>query len=103
MQNAECGSSPALQFLISHSAIRIGMTPGLVLFAATCLLIAVQRLPFAHLNRPAASLLGAVAVVAFGVITLPQAYAAIDLDLIVFPLGRMLIVGYLEVGKFCPC
>ncbi len=76
------------------------MTIGLLIFATTYLLIAVQRLPFVHLNRPAASLLGAVAMVVFGVITLPQAYAAIDLDVIVFLLGLMLIVGYLEVGKF---
>jgi Na+/H+ antiporter NhaD/arsenite permease-like protein len=76
------------------------MTAGLLIFAITYLLIAVQRLPFVHLNRPAASLLGAVAMVVFGVITLPQAYAAIDLDVIVFLLGLMLIVGYLEVGKF---
>ncbi|OLC09093.1 MAG: hypothetical protein AUH41_06360, partial [Gemmatimonadetes bacterium 13_1_40CM_66_11] len=76
------------------------MTIGLAVFAATYLLIAVQRLPFVHLNRPAASLLGAVGMVVFGVITLPQAYAAIDLDVIVFLLGLMLIVGYLEVGKF---
>ena len=76
------------------------MTTGLLIFAATYVLIAVQRLPFIHLNRPAASLLGAVAMVAFGVLTIPQAYAAIDLDVIVFLLGLMLIVGYLEVGKF---
>jgi hypothetical protein len=49
------------------------VTIGLVIFAATYLLIAVQRLPFVHLNRPAASLLGAVAMVVFGVITLPRA------------------------------
>ncbi|HTR20119.1 MAG TPA: anion transporter [Gemmatimonadales bacterium] len=76
------------------------MIAGLLIFAATYLLIAVQRLPFIHLNRPAASLLGAVAMVACGVLTIPQAYAAIDLDVIVFLLGLMLIVGYLEVGKF---
>jgi Na+/H+ antiporter NhaD/arsenite permease-like protein len=76
------------------------MTAGLLIFAATYLLIAVQRLPFIHLNRPAASLVGAVAMVAFGVITLRQAYTAIDLDVIVFLLGLMLITGYLEVGRF---
>jgi Na+/H+ antiporter NhaD/arsenite permease-like protein len=53
-----------------------------------------------HLNRPAASLLGAVAMVAFGVLPLGDAYAAIDFDVLVFLLGLMLIVGYLEVGKF---
>src|SRR2546428_350710 len=31
------------------------MTTGLVIFALTYLLIAVQRLPFVHLNRPAAA------------------------------------------------
>ena len=76
------------------------MTTGLVIFAATYLLIAVQRLPFVHLNRPAAGLLGAVAMVVSGVLSLPDAYAAIDLDVLVFLLGVMLIVGYLEVGKF---
>ncbi|HET7252095.1 MAG TPA: anion transporter [Gemmatimonadales bacterium] len=70
------------------------------MFAATYVLIAVQRLPFVHLNRPAAGLLGAVAMVAAGVLTPAQAYAAIDLDVIVFLLGLMLIVGYLEVGHF---
>ena len=75
-------------------------TTGLLIFAATYFLIAVQRLPFVRLNRPAASLLGAVAMVVFGVLSLVDAYAAIDFDVLVFLLGLMLIVGYLEVGKF---
>src|SRR6059036_2426241 len=76
------------------------MTTGLIIFALTYLLIAVQRLPFVHLNRPAASLVGAVAMVVFGVLSLADAYAAVDFDVLVFLLGMMLIVGYLEVGKF---
>ncbi len=39
-------------------------------------------------------------MVVCGVLSLPDAYAAIDLDVLVFLLGVMLIVGYLEVGKF---
>jgi Na+/H+ antiporter NhaD/arsenite permease-like protein len=77
-----------------------GAGAGLVIFVATYVLIAVQRLPFVHLNRPAASLLGAVAMVVFGVLSLEQAYAAIDFDVLVFLLGLMLVVGYLEVGQF---
>src|SRR3989441_7284661 len=114
MRNAECGidrksvepatrdrgSNHPLRSRIPHSAFRIAMTTGLVIFAATYVLIAVQRLPFVQLNRPAASLLGAVAMVAFRVLPLPDAYAAIDFDVLVFLLGLMLIVGYLEVGKF---
>src|SRR6266700_2342536 len=76
------------------------MTAGLIIFAATYVLIAVQRLPFVHLNRPAASLLGAVAMVVSGVLSLPQAYGAVDFDVLVFLLGLMLVVGYLEVGGF---
>src|SRR2546427_5086568 len=68
------------------------MTTGLVIFAATYVLIAVQRLPFVHLNRPAASLLGAVAMVGFGVLPLVDAYAAVDFDVLVFLLGLMLVV-----------
>src|SRR6266704_6787879 len=114
MRNAECGidrrsvepdphdrgANHPLRFRIPHSPFRIGMTTGLVIFAATYLLIAVQRLPFVHLNRPAASLVGAVAMVVFGVLPLPDAYAAVDFDVLVFLLGMMLIVGYLEGGKF---
>src|SRR5256886_14602150 len=76
------------------------MTTALLIFTLTYFLIAVQRLPFVHLNRPAASLVGAVAMVVFGVLPLPDAYAAVDFDVLVFLLGMMLIVGYLEVGKF---
>jgi Na+/H+ antiporter NhaD/arsenite permease-like protein len=72
----------------------------LTIFAATYFLIAVQRLPFVHLNRPAAGLIGAVAMVVFRVLTPEQARDAIDFDVLVFLLGLMLIVGYLEVGKF---
>src|SRR5207253_6461430 len=79
------------------------MTTGLLIFGLTYLLIAVQRLPFVHLNRPAASLVGAVAMVVFGVLPLPDAFAAVDFDVLVFLLGMMLIVGYLEVGKFFVC
>src|SRR3989441_11557836 len=75
-------------------------TAGLIIFGVTYLLIAAQRLPFLRLNRPAASLLGAVAMVVLGVLPLRDAYAAIDFDVLVFLLGLMLIVGYLEVGKF---
>jgi len=101
MRSGECEveHSPT-PFRIPHSAFRILMSTGIFIFAATYLLIAVQRLPFVHLNRPAASLVGAVAMVVFGVLPLRDAYAAIDFDVLVFLLGLMLIVGYLEVGKF---
>lgn len=72
----------------------------LLIFIITYLLIAVQPVRFLHLNRPAASLLGAVAMVVLGGLPLAEAYAAIDLDVLVFLLGLMILVGYLEEGAF---
>ena len=75
-------------------------TSRLVIFLVTYLLIAVQQIPGLRLNRPAASLLGAVAMIVIGGLSLEQAYAAIDLDVIVFLLGVLLLTGYLEAGGF---
>jgi Na+/H+ antiporter NhaD/arsenite permease-like protein len=72
----------------------------ILIFIITYLLIAVQPVRFLHLNRPAASLLGAVAMVVLGRLPLAEAYAAIDLDVLVFLLGLMILVGYLEEGGF---
>ncbi len=82
---------------LGHDTLRV---VGLAIFAATYLLIAVQRVPGLHLNRPTASLLGAVAMVVAGVVPLGDAYAAIDMNVLVFLLGLMLLVGYLEEGGF---
>ncbi|HOX20345.1 MAG TPA: anion transporter [Gemmatimonadales bacterium] len=76
------------------------MTLPLLVFAATYLMISVQRIPGLHLNRPAASLLGAVAMVVVAGLPLGEAYAAIDLDVLVFLLGVMILVAYLELGGF---
>jgi Na+/H+ antiporter NhaD/arsenite permease-like protein len=72
----------------------------LAILIATYLLIAVQQVPYIRLNRPAASLLGAVAMVTIGGLPLREAYAAIDLDVMVFLLGVLLLTGYLETGGF---
>ena len=75
-------------------------TARLLIFAVTYIAIAVQQIPGLRLNRPAASLLGAVAMVTIGGLALEDAYAAIDLDVIVFLLGVLLLTGYLEVAGF---
>lgn len=72
----------------------------LAIFLVTYVLIAAQRLPFPRLNRPAASLLGAVAMVVVGGLPLREAYAAIDMDVIVFLLGVLLVTAHLELGGF---
>jgi len=72
----------------------------LAIFVVTYVLIAAQQVPGVRLNRPAASLVGAVAMVVLGGLPPRDAYAAIDIDVIVFLLGVLLLVGYLDLGGF---
>jgi len=76
------------------------MNVALIIFAATYVVIAVQNIPRVHINRPAGALLGAVAMVLFGVITLEEAYAAIDFNTLLFILGMMIVVAYVELSGF---
>jgi Na+/H+ antiporter NhaD/arsenite permease-like protein len=48
------------------------------------------------LNRPAVALLGAVLMVATGVVTPERAYRAVNYDTIVLPLAMMLVSAYIE-------
>lgn len=72
----------------------------IAIFAFTYLLISGRRLKILPLNRPAAALLGTVLMVATGVMTPKQAYAAVDYDTLVLLLGMMLIAAYLYLGGF---
>ena len=76
------------------------MTVALSIFLGTYLVIGIQRIPRLHLGRPAGALLGAVAMVAFGVVTFDEAKRAVDLDTILFLLGMMIVLGYLELSGF---
>src|SRR5207253_1334116 len=69
-------------------------------FALTYVLISGRQLRILPLNRPAAALLGAVLMVALGVMTPEQAYHAIDYDTLVLLLGMMLVSAYLSVAGF---
>jgi Na+/H+ antiporter NhaD/arsenite permease-like protein len=70
------------------------------IFSVTYVLISGRRLKVLPLNRPAAALLGAVLMVAGGVMTPEQVYRAIDYDTLVLLLGMMLISAYLFLGGF---
>jgi len=72
----------------------------LLIFVVTYLILAIQGIPKVHIDRPTGALFGAVGMVAFGVITLPQAYQAIDLDTLLFLLGMMILIAYLELSGF---
>ncbi len=70
------------------------------IFVITYVLISGRQLKILPLNRPAAALLGAVFMVATGVMTPERAYRAINYDTLVLLLGMMLISAYLYLAHF---
>ena len=70
------------------------------IFVITYVLISGRQLNVLPLNRPAAALLGAVLMVATGVMTPERAYRAINYDTLVLLLGMMLISAYLYLAHF---
>lgn len=72
----------------------------IVIFGVTYLLISGRRWQILPLNRPAATLLGTVLMVATGVLTPEQAYRAVDYDTLVLLLGMMIISAYLYLAGF---
>jgi Na+/H+ antiporter NhaD/arsenite permease-like protein len=72
----------------------------IVIFAATYLVMAIGKLPFYQLDRAGAALLGASLMVALGVVSLDEAYRAIDFDTITLLLGMMIVVANLRLSGF---
>ncbi len=83
----------------------MGETPdihwtGVAVFAVTYALVSVRRLSALQMDRPAASLLGAVACVVLSVLTLDEAIAAIDLKTIALLFGVMGMGAFLTLDHF---
>ncbi|MBI3853441.1 MAG: anion transporter [Verrucomicrobia bacterium] len=72
----------------------------IAIFCFTYLLISGRRLKVLPLNRPAAALLGAVLMVACGVMTPERVYHSVDYDTLVLLLGMMIIAAYLFLAGF---
>jgi len=77
------------------------VTSALVIFALTYLAVAAGRFPYLSVDRPAAALLGAVTMVAAGVLTPAEAGAAVNGETLGLLLGMMILSAYLgEAGFF---
>jgi len=70
----------------------------IAIFGATYLVIALGRLPGFRIDRAGAALLGASLMVGFGVLSLQDAYRAIDVDTIALLLGTMIVVAHLKLS-----
>lgn len=69
-----------------------------LIFAATYAVIAIGKLPGSHLDRAGAALLGASLMLATGLLSLDDAYRAIDIDTIALLLGMMIIVANIRIS-----
>jgi Na+/H+ antiporter NhaD/arsenite permease-like protein len=71
-----------------------------LIFAGTYLVIAIGKLPYYRLDRAGAALLGASLMAGLGVVSLDDAYRAIDFDTITLLLGMMIVVANLRLSGF---
>ncbi len=87
---------------LAHAVSQGGGTvfAAIAVFAATYFVVAIGKLPGYQLDRAGAALVGASFMAGFGVVSLDQAYRAIDFDAITLLLGMMIIVANLRLSGF---
>jgi Na+/H+ antiporter NhaD/arsenite permease-like protein len=76
------------------------MIAAILIFALTYLVMAIGKLPGWRLDRAGAALLGGSLMVGTGVLTLDEAYRAIDMETITLLLGMMIVVANLRLSGF---
>src|SRR5438132_13890486 len=76
------------------------MLTAITIFVATYAFLAIGEIPGLRIDRTGAALIGAGLMVAFGVVSLPEAYRAVDFDTILLLLSMMILVAYLRLSGF---
>ena len=71
-----------------------------LIFLATYVVVAVGKIPIYRIDRAGAALLGGSLMVATGVLSLEDAYHAVDFNTIVLLLGMMIVVANLRLSGF---
>jgi Na+/H+ antiporter NhaD/arsenite permease-like protein len=71
-----------------------------IIFIGSYVALAIGRIPGLRIDRAGIALAGAGLMVASGALSLPEAYAAIDLDTITLLLGMMIVVASLRLSGF---
>jgi Na+/H+ antiporter NhaD/arsenite permease-like protein len=85
----------ALTEVLGHNVTQIA---AIVVFAMTYVAIALGRFPGLRLDRTGAALAGAACMVVTGVLTLNEAYQALDFNTITLLLGMMIVVANLRLS-----
>jgi Na+/H+ antiporter NhaD/arsenite permease-like protein len=71
-----------------------------LVFLATYAVVAIGKIPVYRIDRAGAALLGGSLMVGTGVLSLEEAYRAVDFDTIVLLLGMMIVVANLRLSGF---
>jgi Na+/H+ antiporter NhaD/arsenite permease-like protein len=72
----------------------------ILIFAGTYLTLAIGRIPFLRIDRTGAAIIGASLMLAFNVLTIEEAYAAINYDTVILLFGMMIVVANLRLSGF---
>ena len=70
------------------------------IFGLTYLGLAIGKVPGLRIDRAGIALVGAAAMLATGVLSLPEAARAVDYETIVLLFGMMILVSYLRIAGF---
>src|SRR5713101_8116205 len=76
------------------------MLTAIAIFVATYAFLAIGEIPGLRIDRTGAALIGAGLMIAFGVVSLPEAYRAVDFDTILLLLSMMILVAYIRLSGF---
>ena len=74
------------------------MLTAITIFVATYAFLAIGEIPGLRIDRTGAALIGAGLMIAFGVVSLPEAYRAVDFDTILLLLSMMILVAYMRLS-----
>jgi Na+/H+ antiporter NhaD/arsenite permease-like protein len=77
-----------------------GLLTAYLIFAATYVVLAIGRLPGFRVDRTGAAIIGAVLMLAFNVLTVAEAYSAINYETIMLLFGMMIVVANLRLSGF---
>ncbi|PYQ94943.1 MAG: hypothetical protein DMF95_11665 [Acidobacteria bacterium] len=69
-----------------------------IIFIGSYVVFAVGKFPLMKIDRPGAAIIGAVLMVAFGIVGASEALASIDFATVVLLFSMMLIVGSLRLA-----
>jgi Na+/H+ antiporter NhaD/arsenite permease-like protein len=71
-----------------------------LIFAATYVVLGLGRLPGFRVDRTGAAIIGASLMIAANVLTVPEAYAAVNYETIMLLFGMMIVVANLRISGF---